>query len=91
MTISQKRKIIKRIQDLEHDIATLEQVRTRLASSGYASATLSSSGGSQSYTRMDIGKISETIASMRQDIKGCRRLLAGSSQAMPSQIYTVYC
>lgn len=91
MTISQKRKIIKRIQDLEHDISTLEDVRLRVASSGYASATLTSSGGSRSYTRLDIDKISQTISTLRQDIKGYRRLLAGSSPAMPSQIYTVYC
>lgn len=90
MTISQKRKTLKRIQDLEHDIGQLEAVRMELASSGYASASLASAGGNKSYTRVDISKVSEAIAELKAELKGQRRLLAGSSQAMPSQIYTVY-
>ena len=48
---SQKRKILTKIQSISKDIEILKQVRLEVATSGYASATLSSGGGSQSYTR----------------------------------------
>ena len=47
---SQKRKILTKIQSVSRDIETLKQVRLEVATSGFASATLSSGGGSRSYT-----------------------------------------
>ena len=54
MTISQKRKILVRISELESDIDTLKKTRLEIAANGYASATLASSGGSKSYTRLSL-------------------------------------
>lgn len=62
MTVEQKRKVLRRIVDLEHDISELKRVRMEIASSGYASATLASSGGSKSYTRQSISSVTEAIA-----------------------------
>ena len=59
------KQIIVKIQNLDRDIAELERVRVELASNGYASATVSSSGGSKSYTRQDIAKVSELLAQLR--------------------------
>ena len=91
MTTEQKRKTLRRIVQVESDIAALKEVRMRLASSEYASASLASGGGSKSYTRADSGKITEAIDQLLQELKGLRALLRGSSVALPSQILTVYC
>ena len=91
MTTEQKRKTLKRITQIESDIATLKDVRMRLASAEYVSASLASGGGSKSYTRADASKITEAVNQLAQEIKGLRALLNGSSVALPSQILTVYC
>lgn len=62
MTTDQKKKVLKRIVGLEYDIDELKRVRKELVSSGYASASLASGGGSKSYTRLDVSKVTETIA-----------------------------
>lgn len=90
MTITQKRKILQRIVDIEADIDSLKMARTEIAKSGYASATMSSGGGSKSYTRLDLSKITETINQLMKELKGLRSQLSGSSPALPKQILTVY-
>jgi hypothetical protein len=90
MTIAQKRKAIAKIQAIESDIITLEAVRLRLASAEYASATLSSGGGSRSYTRADISRVRTTIADLKSQLSNLRKLLRGESQALGRAIYTVY-
>jgi hypothetical protein len=81
MTIAQQRKILQRISEVETDITELKRVKQEIASSGFASATMSSGGGSRSYTRADIGKITEAISSLVRELRGLRRmLLSGSSQ-----------
>ena len=62
MTKDQKKKVLKRIVGLEYDIDELKRVRKELVSNGYASASLASGGGSKSYTRLDVSKVTETIA-----------------------------
>ena len=59
MTVVQQKKILEKIVGLENDIEALKKARTQVALSGYASATLSSSGGSKSYTRLDLDKMRE--------------------------------
>ena len=72
MTIDQKRKTLQRIAVLESDIEKLKQVRVEIAQTGYASATLSSGGGSKSYTRLDISKITEAINALTSELKKLR-------------------
>ena len=61
-----------------------------LVSNGYASATLASGGGSKSYTRLDVSKVTETITQLIAELKAVRSMLNGRSPALPSQIITVY-
>ena len=75
MTISQKRKTLQRIADIERDIDALKKARTEIAASGYASATLASGGGSKSYTRLDLSKITETISALTSELKKLKALL----------------
>ena len=90
MTIEQKRKVLERIVALQSDIETLKQVRVDLAASGYASATMSSGGGSKSYTRLDIGKVTEAIGELVRELKSLRSLLNGNATLVPKKILTVY-
>ena len=75
MTVEQKRKILTRIVQVENDIETLRNARTEVAASGYASATLASGGGSRSYTRLDIGKLTEAISALTSELTKLKALL----------------
>ena len=90
MTITQKRKVLQRISDIENDIAELKKARQEVASSGYASATVSSGGGSRSYTRSDISKITEAISALISEMKKLRALLAGGSSSIWTSVLVVY-
>jgi len=91
MTAVQLKKIIAKISKLETDIEKLEEVRIRLASSEYASATISAGSGSKSYTRADLSKVNATIKTLKRQLANCRKLLNGESQGLGKAIYTVYC
>lgn len=91
MTAVQTRKIVSRIASLSADIERLEEVRIRLASSEFASATISAGGGSKSYTRADLTKVDSTIKTLKRQLQSCRRLLGGGTQGIGKTIYTVYC
>lgn len=75
MTTTQKRKVLKRIVEIESDIEVLKQARVDLAANGYASATLASGGGSRSYTRLDISKLTEAISALTSELKKLKSLL----------------
>ena len=90
MTITQKRKVLQRISDIENDIAELKKARQEVASSGYASATVSSGGGSRSYTHSDISKITEAISALISEMKKLKALLAGGSSSIWTTVTVVY-
>lgn len=90
MTIDQKRKTIEKIQRVEGEILTLEDVRFRLAQAEEASVSISSGGGSRSYTRADMGKLTSAIACLKVQLRNLRKLLTGGNQAMGRAIYSVY-
>lgn len=62
-----------RLKVLEEDLETLRTVRMEIFSSGYASATLSSTGGSQSYTRLDADKIRSAIGEIEDEMYQLRQ------------------
>ena len=82
--------MLQRISDIENDIAELKKARQEVASSGYASATVSSGGGSRSYTRSDISKITEAISALTSEMKKLRALLAGGSSSIWTNVLVVY-
>ena len=53
----------------------MKKTRQEIAASGYASATMSSGGGSRSYTRNDISKITEAISALTSELKKLRAML----------------
>ena len=91
MTITQKRKILQRIAETETDIEELKRCRTEIAKNGFASATSSSGGGSKSYTRLDLTKITEAIAAMTSELRQLRAMLSGDgTQRIWRDILVVY-
>ena len=68
----------------------MKKARQEVASSGYASATVSSGGGSRSYTRSDISKITEAISALTSEMKKLRALLAGGSSSNWTNVLVVY-
>lgn len=91
MNTVQLRKLLVKVTTLENDIEELKRVRKELAISGYASASLSSTGGSKSYTRLDISKITELIAEMTKELAQYRTMLATGQSRTMNPIVTIYC
>jgi hypothetical protein len=92
MTTQQKRKILQRIVVVENDIEALRNARTEIATNGYASATLASGGGSRSYTRLDISKLTEAIAALTSELTKLKAMLQsnGSNQELWKNVLIVY-
>ena len=92
MTIEQKRKILQRIVVVENDIEALRNARTEIAQNGYASATLASGGGSRSYTRLDISKLTEAIAALTSELKKLKAMLQsnGGNQELWKNVLIIY-
>lgn len=90
MTTNQKRKILSRISQIETDIEELKRCRTEIGLNGYASATISSGGGSKSYTRLDLSKLTETISALTSELKKLRALLTGSGSSIWTNVHVVY-
>ena len=91
MTITQTRKILQRIVDIENDIDELKKARADIAKNGYASATMSTGGGSKSYTRLDLSKITEAISALTSELKQLKSMLtSGSQQTLWKNVHVVY-
>lgn len=91
MTTVQKRKVLQRMSEVEKDIAELKRCRVEIAKNGYASATMSSGGGSRSYTRLDLSKITEAISSLTSELKKLRNMLKDiGSQTLWQNVLVVY-
>ncbi len=90
MNTTQMRKLLVTVTKLEKDIEELKRVRMELATSGYASASLSSTGGSKSFTRLDIGKVTELIAQMSKELAQYNTMLSTGQSRSMNTIVTVY-
>jgi hypothetical protein len=90
MTVIQKKKIIQRIIQLEADVETLKQARIDAAVSGFASATISTAGGSKSYTRLTPDKITEVIDELLNELAQLRSLLVTGNARPLRTIATIY-
>lgn len=90
MTTVQKRKILMRMSEVEADIEELKRCRAEIAKTGYASATMSSGGGSKSYTRLDISKITEAISALTSELKKLRAMLTDNSSSLWKNVHVVY-
>lgn len=91
MTITQQRKVLQRIADVEKDIEELKKARADIAKNGYASATMSSGGGSKSYTHLDISKITEAISALTSELKQLKSMIVGGSQqSLWTNVHVIY-
>lgn len=90
MTIIQKRKVLERIVEIENNLDVLEKARIEAATSGYASATLSSSGGSKSYTRIDLDKITNLIDELTKKLAQYKTILRYGVSRQITSIATIY-
>lgn len=90
MTIIQKRKVLERIVEVESNLEILKKARVEAALNGYASATLSSSGGSKSYTRIDIDKITNLIDELTKELAQYKLILRCGVSKQITSIATVY-
>ena len=94
MNVEQKRKILIRIQEVDKELSDLKDVRAQLLANPYQSATISSGGGSRSYTVADSSRLSEAISELTEELKELRSLLGqgdGTGAFKIRQMYTVYC
>lgn len=90
MTIQRQRKILKKIQQLEKDIETLKQARIEAIANGFASASISSSGGSKSYSRYSPEQLTTVIDELLKELLQWRNLLTTGNVTPFKTIVTVY-
>ena len=81
---------MKRIAELEGDIETLRRVRMEVASSGFASGTLSTQSGSKSYTRIDLPKLTELIEELTRELEKNQSLLLFNTTSPMKTIPTIW-
>ena len=67
MTTIQRKKILQRMVVIEHDLAELQRARMKVALEGVASASLSSTGGSKSFTKIDLPQLQSLIDDLRKE------------------------
>ena len=91
MTIKQTKKIMVKIAQLEQDIETLKQARMEALANGYASASISSGGGSKSYTRFTPDQFTSLINELLKELAQWRGLLTTGNPRPLKTIVTVYC
>lgn len=80
MTITQKRKILRRISEIENELEEMKKTRSEIAAGGYNSATMSSGGGSRSYTHISLREITEAISALTSEMKKLKALLRNVGQ-----------
>lgn len=90
MTTAQKKKVLERIVALSKDIQALKAARVEVGLNGYASASLSSGGGSKSYTRIDLDKMTGLINELQRELEQNRNLLRLNSSNPMMTTYIIY-
>ena len=78
MPTNRQAKILTRITEVSNDLTELHRVQMEIATSGSASASLSSGGGSKSYTRLDLNTIENLIRSKQVELANLRSRLTGN-------------
>ena len=91
MNIVQEKKILRHIVELEGNIETLKQARIEAALNGYASASISTTSGSKSYSRLTPEQITSVINELLKELAQWRNLLTTGNSNPLKTIVTVYC
>lgn len=90
MTIVMKKRILQRMQTLEHDIDALKRAQIEIATNGFASASLSSQGGSKSWTRLNLKDLTDLLRELTMELTKLQNLLTTGTTSPFKHIYTVY-
>lgn len=90
MTITQQKKILTKIVELESDIDILKKARIEALANGYASATISSSGGSKSFTRWTPDQFTSAINELLKELSQWRGLLTTGKTRPIKTLVTIY-
>ena len=90
MTQDQLVKTINKIVSLEKDIDALKLARLEAATSGFASASISSVGGSKTYTRLSPSQITSLIKELRKELAQLRNMLYGREANPLKSTYIIY-
>ena len=88
MTQTYQRRILERISEVTDDLDELRRVRREIVKGGTASASLSAGGGSKSYTRLDLGVITNLIRECEVELNKLRARLNGSDGAIRRIMFT---
>lgn len=90
MNYIQKKKIIERMAQVQESLDILKQARIDALTNGYASATISSGGGSKSYTRYSPDQFTQVINELLKELSQLRKLLVTGSSSPIKTIVTLY-
>lgn len=88
MTTQYKRRLLERISEVTDDLDELRRVRREIVKGGTASASLSAGGGSKSYTRLDLGVVTNLIRAAEVEINQLRARLNGSDGPIRRIMFT---
>jgi len=77
MNTGQKRRLLIDIQRTERDLSELRRCRTEIATNGYASDTISFGEGSESYTCINLQRITETLGQLGRELQRLKMLHDG--------------
>jgi hypothetical protein len=90
MNYIKKKKIIERMAEVQESLDVLKQARIDALAKGYASATISSGGGSKSYTRYSPDQFTQVINELLKELSQLRNLLVTGVSSPIKTIVTVY-
>ena len=90
MTVNQKRTILERMAQTQENIEILRQARIEAVANGFASATISTTGGSKSYSRVNPEQITKVIDELLKELEQLRNLLLTGHAKTIHTIPTIY-
>ena len=89
MSTAQRTYLARQLVSLTRDIAAIDEAIRQIATAGYASASLSSGGGSKSYTRLDLGNLRALRAELATRRAAVTSALSGRSATGIRHLVTV--
>ena len=90
MTEYQKKKILQKIQETKAALEVLRNARLEAVANGYSSASISSGGGSQSYTRYTPDQFTALIRELEEELRQYICLLRNGTTTPFRRIETVW-
>lgn len=78
------------MSQVQDSLDILKQARIDALANGYASATISSGGGSKSYTRYSPDQFTQVINELLKELSQLRKLLVTGSSSPIKTIVTLY-